>query len=263
MLSILQGSLQAAIVAAFTYFVLKYYERKREKQVSQMLGEQVAQLIYWIWFFQNEGDQVRKKLDEGGEISRWITAMILDWRDEPHEPYLQDSMHAPIPAKQVIGMLEDLPTQLTDWQWRARRIERIAQTTYSLLSVANPKVSTELAESIARAELVTVDTLHSLDSAVAACGTLYRLAAAGMTVEDPNHLRSLLSSIDSGVIGVWRVMYMDTAQIWDRLHNSLRRLPAGLREAYDRVTERLSFGMKDHPPYTTDPEPKAIHPRRP
>jgi hypothetical protein len=262
MSAFLLGFVQTALIAVFTYLVVKRHERKRESQVSKMLMDLVAQLILWIWYFQDEGQNVRKNLDEGKEINPWIAAMITEFRGHPRGQYLQHAITAPVPAKRIVQSLAGLPDELCDWQQSARRIQEIARTIYSLLPLASATASTELAESIARAELVAADTLHSLDSAVAACNLLLILSASKTTMENPEELHRLLFSIDAGIIGVWRVMYLDTAQVYDRLQSALRKLPADLQKQYDHVISRLTSTMPEHPPLTTDPTPKPLHPRQ-
>jgi len=257
----LLGFVQTAIIAIFTYLVVKRYERKREKQVSKMLAEQVAQLILWIWYFQEAGRSVRKKLDDGEKISPWIAAMITNFRGGTSSGYLKNTYRAPILAKKIVEALAVIPDDLRYWQRGARRIQEIARTTYTLLPLAEAKTTTLLTESIARAEFIAADTLHSLDSAVTACDFLLMLSAYGNKMESPEELQRLLSSVDSGIIAIWHVMYLDTAQVYDRLQSALRQLPPDLQKEYDRVIARLTSTMPEHPPITTDPAPKPLHPR--
>lgn len=226
-----------------------------------MLGDQLGQLIYWIWFFQEEGTSVRQKLDDGDPINPWVKAMLTDFRDAREGTYLHDAFTAPADAINIVNDILELPDELVKWQWRTRRIVEISRAISALLSVSNPKAATMILESVARAELVSIDTLHSLDAAVAACQRLDILAAAHFTFRDPGHLRRLLSSIDAGVIGVWRVMYLDSSQIWDRLHVAIRSLPIELTQSYDVVIKRLTCSMKDRPPLSNEPLPNPIHPR--
>jgi hypothetical protein len=257
----LVGLLQAALIAAFTWLVLERHERKRKRQVSQLLGSQLGQLIYWIWFFQQEGRRVRNRLDHGEDVNRWVAAMIRDFRGQSKGAYLHDVVSAPVSAKKLCQMLGELPDALADWQWRANRMHCISETIFAILPVADAKIASRILEPITKMELVSVDLLYSLDAAVVGCRAVGKLASANLTIENPLQLSSLLRSIDSGIIGVWRVMYTDTAKIWDVLHVALREMPTELQQEHDRVIARLSYKMSEPPPLTTDPIPQPLHPR--
>lgn len=253
---------QAVLTAAFTYFIIQFYERKREKQISAMLGDQLAQMVYWIWFFQIEGERVRNAIDEGKSVNPWVAGMIWDHRGVAEKSkYISKSFHVPVKAATILNALGCLPFDLVDWRWKNKRIEDVSKTIYALLPVARAKVITEVADIIGEAEFLAIDNLHSLDAAIECLNHLYRLEAVDAVISDSEMLKRTIGSIDSGVIGVWRVMYRHSARLWDRLHAALRRMPSEVTTAYNEAIRGLTTGMGKHPPLTTDSLPPALHPR--
>jgi hypothetical protein len=196
---------QAAIIGLFTYLVLRRHERNRERQVHGILGYELAQLLYWLWFFQRAGEEVRKQLDQkDNDLNPWIAANIASFRDQPRGRNLAESVTIPVTGREVIERLGDLPFQLSEWHWRARQIEQSVQTIYTLLPVASAKVSSAMLAPISAVRVNAIDALYQLHSAAAACEQLQHAAVTGEDWTSSEDLRLLLRCVDGGIISVWR-----------------------------------------------------------
>jgi hypothetical protein len=258
----LKGLLFAGIQLAFAWYFVKRYEKSREQKALGILGFQLAQLLYWIWFFQEAGKEVRTKLNENDQdLNPWIRDCIFSFQDKPRDAAHAKALRSAKTAKDILVTLGDLPYELTEWKWKADRLDGIINTVYLLLPTIDARISAAILEPLSALQVVANDAAWQMDLAIKASERLRFMALVGKEPITDHERETIRGSINAGVIVTWRQMYLNTARVWDEVQAALRSYPAAVKDAHDMVLSHLTAGMKDRPPLASESAGPRLEPR--